>query len=89
MTEAIVWIILLVAAAIASFIVGKKAELGDFCKELGEGFLAINEFLDLPDDATQEQKIKAAEKLRKEWMDVVKAGGKLFKKIIAMAGQRK
>lgn len=79
-----VWLILFVAGVIISFIGGKKVELRAFCKELGEGFLAIDEFLGKMQnaDATPEEKIEVAEKLKKEWLDVVKAGGALFGKIM-------
>jgi len=79
-----VWFILFIAGVILSYIGGKKIEFRAFCKELGEGFCAIDEFLGVYEDpdATTEMKVEAAENLRKEWMDVVEAGGALFAKIM-------
>jgi len=79
-----VWLILFAAGVIISFIGGKIVEFRAFCKELGEGFLAVDEFLGKMENAdiTPEEKVEAAEKLKKEWLDVVKAGGALFAKIM-------
>ena len=78
-----VWLIIFVAGVILSFWQGKKAELRSFCKELGEGFAALDEFLGKFEEAGNEaEKIAAAEKLRKEWLDVIKAGGALFHSIL-------
>lgn len=86
-----VWLIIFVAGVIVSFIGGKRVELRAFCKELGEGFLAVDEFLGVFEnpDVTPEEKVKAAEKLRREWLDVVKAGGALFGKIMNRLWKRK
>lgn len=79
-----VWFILAIAGVLLSYFGGKKIEFRAFCKELGEGFLAIDEFLGVYEDpgATAEMKVEAAENLRKEWLDVVEAGGALFAKIM-------
>ena len=79
-----VWFILLIAGVLLSYFGGKKIEFRVFCRELGEGFCAIDEFLGVYEDpdATAEMKVEAAENLRKEWLDVIKAGGALFAKIM-------
>ena len=78
-----VWLIIFIAGLILSFWQGKKAELRSFCKELGEGFAALDEFLGKFEEAgNEEEKIAAAEKLRKEWMDIFKAGGALFHSVL-------
>jgi len=79
MDNTVLWVILLVAGMIVSYIGGKKVELRALCKELGEGFLALDEFLS-KEDPTKED----AEKLRKEWWDVLKAGGALFGKVLQL-----
>lgn len=84
MDNTVVWIILIVAGIAVSYIGGKKAELRKFSKELGEGFLALDEFLS-KETPTQED----AEKLKKEWVDVIKAGGALFGKILTMVRRRR
>jgi len=79
-----VWLIIFVAGVVLSFWQGKKAELRSFCKELGEGFAALDEFLGKFEEAGNEaEKIAAAEKLRKEWLDVLNAGGALFHSVLA------
>ena len=75
-----VWLILFVAGVLVSFLGGKKIQFRALCKELGEGFAALDEFLG-KEDWTKED----AEKLRKEWMDVIKAAGDLFGKVVAKA----
>lgn len=78
MDNIVVWLILIVAGVIASYIGDKRVELRQFCKELGEGFLALDEFLG-KEEPTKED----AEKLRREWLDVAKPGGALFGNILA------
>ena len=77
------WLILLVAGVILSYVGGKKMELRALCKELSEGFAALDEFLG-KDDWTKED----AEKLRKEWYDVLRAGGALLGKVLETARRR-
>jgi len=84
MDNTMLWIILIVAGVVVSYIGGKKAELRAFCKELGEGFLALDEFLS-KEEPTKED----AEKLRKEWLEVIEAGGALFGKIIKMVMRKR
>lgn len=84
MDSTVLWIILIVAGVVVSYIGGKKAELRAFCKELGEGFLALDEFLS-KEDPTK----KDAEKLRKEWWDVLKASRALFGKVLYLARRRR
>lgn len=79
-----VWLMLFIVGVLLSYFGGKKIEFRAFCRELGEGFSAIDEFLGVYEDpdATVEMKVEAAENLKKEWLDVVKAGGALFAKIM-------
>jgi len=83
-----VWLIIFVAGLILSFWQGKKLQLRSLCKELGEGFAALDEFLGKFEEAgNEEEKIAAAEKLRKEWLDVLKAGSALFHSVLMKYGK--
>ncbi len=78
------YIIPIVVTIVLSYIAGKRAELRDFCKELGEALLATEIYLGI-DNPTKDD----TESFRKEWAEAIKAGGKLFGKIIEMARIRR
>ena len=78
MESTVLWLILLVAGVVLSYLGGKKIEFRAFCKELGEGFAALDEFLG-KEEPTKED----AKKLKEEWVDVLRAGGALFGKVLA------
>jgi len=71
-----VWLILFIAGIVVSFIGAKKVALRAFCKEFGEAFLALDEFLGKKNPTKED-----AEKLKKEWLEAIHAMGKLFGKI--------
>lgn len=75
-----VWLILFVAGIAVSFLGGKRAQFRALCKELAEGFAALDEFL-----GKEEWTKEDAEKLRKEWYDVLRAGGALLGKVLKTA----
>jgi len=78
-----VWLILFIAGIVVSFIGAKKAAFRTFCKEFGEAFLAVDEFLG-KENPTKED----GEKLKKEWLEAIQAIGKLFGKIATTIGMK-
>lgn len=78
------YIIPAVVLVVLGFIAGKRAQLRAFCKELGEAFLATDEYLGIAEPTKEE-----TEKFKKEWFDAIAAAKKLFTKLMVEAGKLK
>lgn len=74
------YIIPLVVTIVVGFLAGKRQQFSAFCKELGEALIETSEYVKI-DNPTQEDTAR----LKKEWVDVIQAGGGLFQKLIRQA----
>ncbi len=74
------YIIPLVVTIVVGFLAGKRQQFSAFCKELGEALIETSEYVKI-DNPTQEDTAR----LKKEWLDVIQAGGGLFQKLIRQA----
>lgn len=75
----IIWtyIIPLVVVLIIGLIGGRKIQFRAFCKELGEALLATEKYFGIDKPTPEDTAL-----FKKEWYDVIKAGGNLFAKVI-------
>lgn len=74
------YIIPLVVVIVVGFLAGKRQQFSVFCKELGEALIETSEYIKI-DNPTQED----TNRLKKEWLDVIQAGGGLFQKLLKQA----
>jgi len=74
------YIIPLVVVIVVGFLAGKRQQFSAFCKELGEALIETSEYVKI-DNPTPEDTAR----LKKEWLDVIQAGGGLFQKLLKQA----
>lgn len=75
-----IWIIPLVGTIVIGLLAGRRQQFRQFVKELGEALIATDEYLAIDDPSKED-----TNRFAKEWLDVARAGGNLFKKIVAQA----
>ena len=74
------YLIPLIVVIVVGFLAGKRQQFSAFCKELGEALLETSTYIKL-DKPTDED----TERFKKEWLDVIQAGGGLFEKLLQKA----
>jgi len=74
------YLIPLVVVIVVGFLAGKRQQFSAFCKELGEALIETSEYVKI-DNPTPED----TDRFKKEWLDVIQAGGGLFQKLLKQA----
>ncbi len=74
------YLIPLIVVIVVGFLAGKRQQFSAFCKELGEALIETSEYVKI-DNPTPED----TNRLKKEWLDVIQAGGGLFQKLLKQA----
>jgi len=74
------YLIPLAAVIVVGFLAGKRQQFCQVCKELGEALIETSVYLKI-DNPTQED----TERFKKEWVDVIQAGGGLIQKVLNRA----
>ena len=74
------YLIPLVVVILVGFLAGKRQQFSAFCKELGEALIETSIYVKL-DKPTDED----TSRFKKEWLDVIQAGGGLFEKLVKQA----
>ena len=80
MNQILTYLIPLVVVIVVGFLAGKRQQFSAFCKELGEALIETSTYVKI-DNPTQED----TNRLKKEWLDVIQAGGGLFQKLLKQA----
>jgi len=80
MGQVLTYLIPLVVVIVVGFLAGKRQQFSAFCKELGEALIETSTYVKI-DNPTQED----TNRLKKEWLDVIQAGGGLFQKLLKQA----
>ena len=80
MGQVLTYLIPLVAVIVVGFLAGKRQQFSAFCKELGEALIETSIYIKI-DNPTQED----TDRFKKEWLDVIQAGGGLFEKLLKQA----
>jgi len=74
------YVIPLIVVLVVGFLAGKRALFSVFLKELGEAILETSTYI-MIDNPTQDD----TDRFKKEWHDVLKAGGPLINKLLNQA----
>ena len=74
------YLIPLIVVIVVGFLAGKRQQFSAFCKELGEALIQTSEYVKI-DNPTPEDTAR----FKKEWLDVIQAGGGLFQKLLKQA----
>lgn len=80
MNQVLTYLIPLVVVIVVGFLAGKRQQFSAFCKELGEALIETSEYVKI-DNPTPED----TDRFKKEWLDVIQAGGGLFQKLLKQA----
>ena len=80
MGQVLTYLIPLAVVLFVGLLAGKRIQFSAFLKELGEALIETSEYFKL-DKPTDED----TERFKKEWLDVIQAGGPLFQKLLRQA----
>ena len=80
MGQVLTYLIPLVVVIVVGLLAGKRIQFSDFCKELGEALLETSIYIKI-DNPTPED----TDRFKKEWLDVIAAGGGLLEKVLKQA----
>lgn len=80
MGQVLTYLIPLVVVLVVGLLAGKRQQFSAFCKELGEALIETSIYIKI-DNPTQED----TDRFKKEWLDVIQAGGGLFEKLLNQA----